>query len=112
MPDIVITPACIMPAGFGVGNHQMFVMDMQEETVLGIAPFRIKRFTFCRLNTKVSSGATQKNLQGVEEGLAHHQLIEKIGNLHMQYRSKKKIQRELNKLDQKSKDIMINLEWK
>jgi hypothetical protein len=99
MPDIVITHACIMPAGFGVGNHRMFVIDLQEETVLGIAPFRIKRFTSRRLNTKVSNDATQKYLQGVEEGLACHQLIEKIGNLHMQCWSKKKFQRELNKLD-------------
>jgi hypothetical protein len=68
----------------------MFVIDMQEETVLGIAPFRIKRFMSHRLNTKVTSGATQKYLQGVEEGLARHQLIEKIGNLHMQCWSKKK----------------------
>jgi hypothetical protein len=72
MPGIVILHACVMPAGFGVGKHQMFVIDMQEETVLEIAPFRIKRFTSHRLNTKVSSSATQQYLQGLEEGLTRH----------------------------------------
>ena len=28
--DIVITHACVMPARYGVGDHQMFVVDMQE----------------------------------------------------------------------------------
>ncbi len=65
MPDIVITHACVMPAGFGVGNHQMFVIDMQEETVLGIAPFRIKRFMPPRLNIKVSSLPQHKNISRV-----------------------------------------------
>ncbi len=26
-PDLVVTHACVMPAGFGVGNHRMFVVD-------------------------------------------------------------------------------------
>ena len=45
-PDIVITHACIMLAGFGVGDHRLLVVDFQEESLVGTAPFRIKRFTF------------------------------------------------------------------
>jgi len=26
-PDIVVTRACMMPAGYGVGNHRLFVVD-------------------------------------------------------------------------------------
>ncbi len=59
-PDITIAHACIMPAGFGVGDHRLFVVDFQEESLVGTAPFRIKRFASRRLNTKASSGATQK----------------------------------------------------
>ena len=44
-PDIVIAPACIMPAGFGVGDHRLFVVDFQKESLVGAAPFHIKRFT-------------------------------------------------------------------
>ncbi len=99
MQDSVITHACVMPAGVGIGGHRMFVIDVQEETILRTAPFRVKRFTSHRLNTKVSNGATKKYLTKLEEGLLQHRLIEKIGKLHMQYKSKKKFQNELNKLD-------------
>ncbi len=59
-PDLVVTHACVMPAGYGVGDHRVFVVDFQERSLIGEAPFRIKWFTTRRLNTKVSSGATKK----------------------------------------------------
>ncbi len=108
--DIVITHACVMPAGLGIGDHRMFVIDVQEETILGTMLFRVKRFAPRRLNTKVNNNSTQKYLTKLEEGLLQHRLIEKIGKLHMQCKSKKKFQNELNKLNQQSKDIMINAE--
>jgi hypothetical protein len=62
-PDIAVTHACVMPAGFGVGDHCLFVVDFQETSLIGEAPHWIKRFSSRRLNTKVSSGATQGYLQ-------------------------------------------------
>jgi hypothetical protein len=62
-PDIAVTHACVMPAGFGVGDHHLFVVNFQEASLIGEAPHRIKRFSSRRLNTKVSSGATQQYLQ-------------------------------------------------
>ena len=112
MQHIVITHACVMPARIGIGDHRMFVIDVKEETILRTAPFRVKRFASRRLNTKVSNGATQKYLTKLEEGLLRHILIEKIGKLYMQCKFKKKFQNELNKLNQQSKDIMINAERK
>jgi hypothetical protein len=68
---IVITHLCVMPAGFGIGDHRMFVINAhQEETILRKVPFRVKRFASRRLNTKVSNGATQKYLTKLEEGLS------------------------------------------
>ena len=71
-----------MPAGFGVGDHHLFVVDFQEESLVGTAPFHIKRFPPRRLNTKVSSGVTQKYLRRLEEQLSHHRLIERLERLH------------------------------
>jgi hypothetical protein len=53
-----------MPAGYGVGDHRVFIVDFQERSLIGEAPFQIKRFTTRQLNTKVSSGATKKIYQG------------------------------------------------
>ncbi len=30
--DIWVTHACVMPAGFGIRDHQMFVVDLHEDT--------------------------------------------------------------------------------
>jgi hypothetical protein len=32
--DIIVTHACLMPAGFGVGDHRLFVIDMQAASLL------------------------------------------------------------------------------
>ena len=57
--DVVVAHACVMPAGYGVGNHRMFVVDFLEESLIGKAPYCIKHFTSHHLNTKISSRATQ-----------------------------------------------------
>ncbi len=110
--DIGVMQACVMPAGFGVGDHRMLVVNFQADTVIGKAPFKVKPFTSCQLNTKVSSGATQKYLQKFEENLSRHRMIKKLGVIHLRYKSKKRFQREINKLDKQSKDMMTNAEKK
>ena len=111
-PDIVVAHACVMPTGFGVGDHRLFVLDFQEASLVGTAPFCIKRFTSRRLNTKVCSGATQKYLKRLEENLLHHRLIERLGCLHRTHKSHRAFRRGLNKLDRQSLDIMLNAEKK
>ena len=70
--DIAVTHACVMPAGYGVGDHRLFVVDFQESSLIGEAPQRIKRFLSRRLNTKISNGATQRYLQRLEANLERH----------------------------------------
>jgi hypothetical protein len=36
---LIVTHACVMPAGFGVGDHRMFVIDFQESSMVGSALF-------------------------------------------------------------------------
>ena len=42
-PNVVVIHACVMPAGYGVGNHCLFVVDFQEASLIGEDPHRIKR---------------------------------------------------------------------
>ncbi len=109
-PDIDVTHACVMPASFGVGDHQLFVVDFQEASLVGTAPPRIQRFTSRRLNTKVSSGATQQYLTRLETNLERHRLIERLGSLHTTCKSKQEFRRGLNKIDKLSKELMLNAE--
>jgi hypothetical protein len=43
--DIIVTHACVMPAGFGVGDHRMFVVDVQESSIVGTTPFWVQRYS-------------------------------------------------------------------
>ena len=58
MPDITVTNACIMPVGFGVGDHRLFVVDFTAVSLVGKTPPPIVRPASCRLNTKIT-GCTQ-----------------------------------------------------
>ena len=110
--DIIVTHACIMPAGFGVGDHRMFVIDFQEVSLVGKEPFRIQRYSARRLNTKVSSRATKKYVERFEENIACHRLIEKLGTLHLHHQRRSTFQHALNRLDKQSRDLMLNAEKK
>jgi hypothetical protein len=36
--NLVVTHACVMPTGFGVGDHRMFIIDFQESSMVGAPP--------------------------------------------------------------------------
>ncbi len=39
--DITVSNACIMPAGYSIGDHRMFVIDFNAEDIIGQAPPRV-----------------------------------------------------------------------
>jgi hypothetical protein len=43
--DLTVTHACVLPAGYGVGNHWMFIVNYQSASLVREAPFRVKRFS-------------------------------------------------------------------
>ena len=108
--DIVVTHACVMPAGFGNGDHRMFVIDFQEESLVGTEPFRVQRFAARRLNTKVSNGATKKYLERLENSIIRHRLLERLASLRTKHTSRRNLQEALNKLDRQTKELMVDAE--
>ncbi len=85
--DVVVMHACIMPAGLGMGDQRLFVLDMQVTSLIGGEPLKVQQFTSRRQNTKVSSGASRNYLTRLEASLSHHRLIERMGELHESCRS-------------------------
>ena len=49
--DILICNAAIMPAGYGIGDHRLFVIDFATQDIIGVHPPKIIRPTSRRLNT-------------------------------------------------------------
>ncbi len=52
-PDIIISNACIMLAGYGIGDHRLFVIDMHTSTLVGTAPPWARKASSRRLNTRL-----------------------------------------------------------
>ena len=41
--DVEVVGACIMPAGYGIGDHRLFVVDFLANSLLGTTPKKIVR---------------------------------------------------------------------
>ncbi len=57
--DITVTNACVMPIGFGVGDHCLFVIDFATTTLVGTAAPTIVGPALLKLNTKIH-GCTER----------------------------------------------------
>jgi hypothetical protein len=111
--DINVTHACVMPACFGVGDHRMFIVDIQESNVVGTSPFKVQRYSARRLNTKASSRAVKKYVETLEKNIKKHPLIERLNEVQERSNPKRRaIQKELNKIDRQSRDLMLNAKKK
>ena len=76
-PDIVVTGACVIPAGYGVGDHLIFVLEFLTYYLIGQTPPQIIRSGARRLNTKIPS--TKDNYTNVLENLVlSHRLMERM----------------------------------
>ncbi len=51
--NIEIANACVMPFGYGIGDHQMFIIDVTMESLVGKNPTKAVRPASRRLNSKM-----------------------------------------------------------
>ncbi len=96
--DIAISNAGVMPAGNGIGDPQLFVIDMATRDLVGEAPPKVIRLASRRLNTKLP-GVANAYADLLEEQIIRHRLIEQTGEAHKKSRSNRGLQRRLNCLD-------------
>ncbi len=73
--DIAVCNVAIMPAGFGIGNHRLFVIDFAMQDLVGVHPPKIVRPASRQLNTKLPGVANQYTNR-LEEMILKHRLIE------------------------------------
>ena len=73
--DVVITGACVMPAGFGIGDHCLFVLNFLTSSLVGHDPPRIGRAAAQRLNTQIPS-AEKNYLDRFEDLIIEHKIVE------------------------------------
>jgi len=96
--DITVTNACVMPVGFGVGDHRLFIINFATTTLVGSATTTVVRPALRRLNTKILGCADRYNTV-LCWNILRHQLLEQMVSAATSGASKSDIVQTLNKLD-------------
>jgi hypothetical protein len=107
--DITVTNACVMPVGFGVGDHRMFVIDLATPTLVGSGTTTVVRPAVRRLNTKIHGCADRYN-ESLRQNILRHRLLERMVALASSGASKPELVQTLNKLDQEGEACMKHAE--
>ena len=55
--DVTVVVACIMPVGYGVGDHRLFIIDFLKSFLVGASPPRIVQSAARRLNSRIPAAA-------------------------------------------------------
>jgi hypothetical protein len=108
---VTVCNAAIMPAGFGVGDHRLFVIDFVTKDLVGEAPPKVVRPASRRLNTKLP-GVSEAYCNMLEKEIIKHRLIEWTGEAYERSRSKMDLRNRLNQIDKKLGEYMRYAEKK
>ncbi len=79
--DLDISNACIMPFGYGIGDHRAYILDVPLELLVGEDPIKIVRPAGRRLNSKLS-GCSKAYIKSFEDNIVTHRLLERIHDAH------------------------------
>jgi hypothetical protein len=79
--NLDISNACVMPFGYGVGDHRAFVLDISLESMIGIDPVKIVRPVGRRLNSKLP-GCCKAYTDSLKSNIARYRLLERRYDAH------------------------------
>ncbi len=109
--DIQVAGACIMPAGYGIGDHRLFVVDFVASSLTGSAVKQIVRPQARRLKCKIPGAVLAYNKR-LEGHIRKHRLVERLGVIHTADLPVTERKRLLDNLDAESTNLMKNAERK
>ena len=109
--DIQVVNACIMPAGFGVGDHRLFVIDFRLQSLVGACPPKVVRVAVRRLNTTIPKAA-ERYVQVLEELLLSHRLNSRLVEAESSSASVDLVRLRTNQIDREGKQYMCRAEKK
>ncbi len=79
--DLDISNACVMPFGYGVGDHRAFVLDIPLQSLVGENPVRILRPASRRLNSRLP-GCNKAYVRSLEKNIVQHHLLKRLHEAH------------------------------
>ncbi len=104
-PNVMVSNACIMPAGYRIGDHRQFVIDLHTASLVGPGPPRERHAASRRLNTRLPH-VVKKYTENLEENLRRHRLIKKLGEAHSGSTDREGIWFKIGKVDENSMQFM------
>ena len=107
--EVTISAACVMPAGFGIGDHRLFVVDIHTSSLVGANPVRVLRSCARRLNTKLP-GVVAKYNDKLEELVLEHRIIERMGEAHEHSSSNAEAKMKMDAVDNEFKEYKKSAE--
>jgi hypothetical protein len=69
--DIDIANTCVMPFGYGIGDHRMFILDITMESLVGKTPTKVVRPASRWLNSRVP-GCSDAYNKSLEHNIVQH----------------------------------------
>lgn len=82
-PDLVVTSVCVLPIGYGVGDHQMSVLDITNCTMVGADHPTIQRPPHQQLTTKSPQTVERYNYL-LEQQLISYSCLECLHDIYQQ----------------------------
>jgi hypothetical protein len=79
--NLDISNACVMPFGYGVGDHHAFVLDVPLESLIGVDPVKIGQPVGCQLNRRLA-GCCKAYIDSLESNITRHCLLEQLHDAH------------------------------
>ena len=76
--DVTVVGACVMPVGYGVGYHRLFIIDFMKSCLVGASPPSIVRSVARRLNSRIPAAAEDYS-DRFEHLVLENKLIERLG---------------------------------
>ena len=110
-PDVEVVHACVMPCGYGIGDHRLFVVDFRTASLIGAEPPRVIRSTSRRLNTDIPR-VESKYVNSLETNLTKHRIVERTIQAHRSTTDKTILQTRLDTIDDDAKQFMVHAEKK
>ena len=79
--DLDISNVCVMPFGFGVGNHRAFIIDISLELLVGVNPINVIRPASKQLSSRIP-GCAKAYIASLESNIKRHKWLKRLHNAH------------------------------
>ncbi len=98
-----------MPFGYGVGDHQAFILDVPLESLIGIDPVKIVQPVGHQLNSRLAS-CCKTYIESLESNIMQHRLLERLHEAHTGTYSDEMRARNIILIDKEGKAYMRRVE--